>query len=329
MATSLFQSALTERTKDNYSSNLGAFYKFCGERLLDPLTASPIDIARYVAWLGQRGTIAAGSLQPYLSAVNRLLQDHALPPVALGPLVAGVRLENCQEDTRPLPKRLALPAPVALAILDLAERLLPTILWDCRDPKLLLMRAAVATITAYLFFSRGECSARALVSDIIVNDTHITLLLRKEKGKKNLSEGHMNSRQVPCSEVPRVAALLAAFFTRQGTMGQRKRRWSLSPAEDSELWSADTLSEWLVAAYTAAKRLPPEGFAWTSHSLRKGAASAAHAIGARLTDIRYAGGWSTNSTVLEAKYIDFTMQPSPAAWIFFGFLHRGTLRGDC
>jgi hypothetical protein len=66
-----------------------------------------------------------------------------------------------------------------------------------------------------------------------------------------------------------------------------------------------------------------------SHSLRKGAASAAHAIGARLTDIRYAGGWSTNSTVLEAKYIDFTMQPSPAAWIFFGFLHRGTLHGDC
>jgi hypothetical protein len=112
-------------------------------------------------------------------------------------------------------------------------------------------------------------------------------------------------------------------------MGQRKLRWALSPAEDSELWSADTLSEWLVAAYTAAKRLPPEGFAWTSHSLRKGAASAAHAIGARLTDIRYAGGWSTNSTVLEAKYIDFTMQPTPAAWIFFGFLHRGTLRGDC
>ncbi len=105
IATALFQSALTEQTKDNYSSNLSAFYKFCGERLLDPLTASPIDIARYVAWLGQRGTIAAGSLQPYLSAVNRLLHDHAQPPVALGPLVARFHkgLENCQEDTRPLP----------------------------------------------------------------------------------------------------------------------------------------------------------------------------------------------------------------------------------
>jgi hypothetical protein len=125
---------------------------------------------------------------------------------------------------------LALLAPVVLAILDLAERLLPTVHWDCRDPKLLLLRAAVATITADLFFSRGECSARALVDDIVINDTHITLLLRKEKGKKNLGEGHMNSRQVPCYKVPRVAAMLAAFFTRQGIMGQRRRRWALSLA---------------------------------------------------------------------------------------------------
>ncbi len=58
---------------------------------LTPLEATPVDIARYLAWLGQRGTIAADSLQPYLSAINRYLQDHARAPVALGPLVAGVR----------------------------------------------------------------------------------------------------------------------------------------------------------------------------------------------------------------------------------------------
>ncbi len=88
--------------------------------------------------------------------MNRLLHDHALPPVALGPLVARVRkgLENCQKDTRPLPNLLALPDPVVLAILDLAERLLPTVHYDCRDPKLLLLRVADATITAYLFINR-------------------------------------------------------------------------------------------------------------------------------------------------------------------------------
>ena len=53
------------------------------------------------------------------------MQDHALSPVALGPLVFGVRngLENCQEDMAPLPQRLPLPASVALEILELAESL--------------------------------------------------------------------------------------------------------------------------------------------------------------------------------------------------------------
>jgi hypothetical protein len=35
-------------------------------------------MARYVAWLGQLGTIKATSLQPYLSAVNGFLKDHGL-----------------------------------------------------------------------------------------------------------------------------------------------------------------------------------------------------------------------------------------------------------
>ena len=96
-------------------------------------------------------------------------------------------------------------------------------------------------------------------------------------------------------------------------MGPRTRRWALAPAEETELWTANTLSKWLTTAYTSALCLPPAGFAWTSHNLRKGAASVAYAIGARLTDIRYAGGWSTNSTVLEEKYIIFTMRPSQAA----------------
>jgi hypothetical protein len=86
-----------------------------------------------------------------------------------------------------------------------------------------------------------------------------------------------------------------------------------------------TLPEWLRAGFIAAGHLPPEGFRWTSHSLQKGTASAANAIGARLTNIRYQGGWPTNSKVLEAKYIDFTMQPSAAARLFFGYLCKGNL----
>ncbi len=64
------------------------------------------------------------------------LEDHALPPVALGPLVAGVRkgLMNYQTDTAPLPKRPSLPAPVALTILELGEKLLTETAENPKDP---------------------------------------------------------------------------------------------------------------------------------------------------------------------------------------------------
>ena len=124
IAASLFQSALTFSTYVHYSSNLSGFFKFCNLFLIDPLQVTPVDIARCIAWLGQRGTVAATSLTPYLSAINRFLQDHALPLVALGSFVARVRkgLANCQIDTAPLPEWLPLPAPVAFAILELGER---------------------------------------------------------------------------------------------------------------------------------------------------------------------------------------------------------------
>ncbi len=67
----------------------------------------------------------------------------------------------------------------------------------------------------------------------------------------------------------------------------------------------------------------------TSHSLRKGAASAANVIGAHLTGIHYVDMWSTNFKVLEAKYIDFAMLLTPAARLFFGYLCNGAPREGC
>ena len=159
----------------------------------------------------------------------------------------------------------------------------------------------------------------------MVDASHITLRLRMEKGRKSLREGRRNTRQILRKDMPRVAAALQAFFNgmhRRGRM--RNLRWAMNAKEDDSKWSAKTATEWLQTAYKATGNNPPTGFSWTSHSLRKGAASAANAIKVALTDIRYAGGWSTNSTVLESKYIDFSMPASRAAYIFFGHLKRDT-----
>jgi hypothetical protein len=62
------------------------------------------------------------------------------------------------------------------------------------------------------------------MEDIANDDTHITLLLRHEKGNKAMNEGHRNARQVPTTEVPIIEAMLATFFTYAGSMGWRTRR---------------------------------------------------------------------------------------------------------
>eukprot|EP00873_Tetraselmis_striata_P001257 jgi/Tetstr1/421521/TSEL_012468.t1 len=59
----------------------------------------------------------------------------------------------------------------------------------------------------------------------------------------------------------------------------------------------------------------------TLQVLRKGATSAASAIGFPLSHIRYQGGWALNSDVV-LDYIDPNVLPSLGAWFFFGHIAR-------
>jgi hypothetical protein len=128
------------------------------------------------------------------------------------------------------------------------------------DPDLTLVRAEVATVTAYMFFKRGVCGACALRGDIVVDDNFVTLLLRQEKGKKALGVGLTSVRQIPYREAPRFAALLRAFFaghhSMEGRLKTRQRRWALGPYEDLALWSAVTVSGWLLEACNIVKCTP-------------------------------------------------------------------------
>ena len=62
--TSMFQSAITKSTDQKYTTNPKRFFEFCDICLLDPQKVSPIDFARYIAWLGKRMTTVAATLQP-------------------------------------------------------------------------------------------------------------------------------------------------------------------------------------------------------------------------------------------------------------------------
>eukprot|EP00873_Tetraselmis_striata_P036552 jgi/Tetstr1/456816/TSEL_043490.t1 len=70
---------------------------------------------------------------------------------------------------------------------------------------------------------------------------------------------------------------------------------------------AETLHSLQLVAHMLEEH-PPPGFVWTSHSLRKGAATAAYAIGVVLQKIKHFGGWAQLSSVV-LDYINPTALP--------------------
>ena len=178
--------------------------------------------------------------------------------------------------------------------------------------------------------------ALAGTGDVSLTRDSITMVLSTAKGRKNLERQEKDVRQVPCRYVPRVAAVLRTFDAGRAELQLRtpsfrpRRRWSLNTVEDLDpAWKADTMSSWLKVAYTAAGHQPPVGVRWTSHSLRKGAASASFAIGVPIGIIRYMGCWSRKSTVPETTYIDYDdTRPTPAAWTFFGHVRKDMTFSD-
>eukprot|EP00873_Tetraselmis_striata_P006694 jgi/Tetstr1/426958/TSEL_017171.t1 len=81
---------------------------------------------------------------------------------------------------------------------------------------------------------------------------------------------------------------------------------------------AETL-HWLQLVAHMLEEHPPPGFVWTSHFLRKGAATAAYAIGVVLQKIKHFGCWAQLSSVV-LDYINPTALPCAASWQLFGWL---------
>jgi hypothetical protein len=79
-------------TPETYQgSALKPYFEFCEDECLPPLAATTPTIARYIAWIRERGTIKATSLHPCFSIVNVFFTNHGAKLVAPCDLVEKVR----------------------------------------------------------------------------------------------------------------------------------------------------------------------------------------------------------------------------------------------
>jgi site-specific recombinase XerD len=121
----LLTDAWAKSTSDTYISAIKPYFKFREEQGLPPLAVTAAAMARYIAWIRERGTIKATSLQPYLSAMSGFFKVYGAEPVAQGDLAAkvGRGLAASQVSLHPSRTRMYMPARIPIASLRLAKDL--------------------------------------------------------------------------------------------------------------------------------------------------------------------------------------------------------------
>mmetsp|Transcript_12571 Transcript_12571/g.31771 ORF Transcript_12571/g.31771 Transcript_12571/m.31771 type:complete len:241 (-) Transcript_12571:169-891(-) len=204
------------------------------------------------------------------------------------------------------PLRVPLHADVAYRFVTKAELIVSAPTPKYRHD----FRALMASVVNFMFFARGLTGVSCRVRDVHVDDYNIILQVYREKGHAGRrGPDDRRVRLLPVSEHPRVARLLHHFidtiqYVPLVTVALAETNfWAVTPSEQSKPWTAATMSDWLSTTVRLVGAAPPAGTSWISHSLRRGAAFAANAIGVPLSHIRYRGGWATNSDVV-LDYID-------------------------
>lgn len=311
-------SSLTGTTADNYGAHWARFVKWC-ERQPDQPSPLPASTATVLRWLAgevtARNTVRAGSLQPYLSALNRIHTDLDLEPPARGHLVRQYRrgLAHQQGSGGRTARRVYLPPPVVEQVLQWALRLdLRVATATARSA----FRAAVATVFTFAFFARGATGSALRDSHVRRSVAGLTVTLEAEKGKAQ----SWDSRTItlPPGAVPGLAELLGKWESFRGRCKGRDSYYALQ-WERRRVFPASQIDGWLREILAHLDVQPPAGELWSGHSLRKGAASGAAALGVSLDRICWCGGWSVHSRAVH-DYIDPTCPLTPACRRFFVWL---------
>jgi hypothetical protein len=311
--------SLAPTTAQSYGRHVANFVRWC-EAQPDAPCPLPALTSTVLRWLegdvcvGEK--VREGSLQPYLSALNRVHRDHEHDEPALGHLVSVWRrgLAHRQGELGRDAERVYLPAPVMLRVAEWALGV------DCAHASaatLALLRAAVASVFTFSFFARGATGARLLAKHVRRSEGGLHIALESEKGKA--TRARSRTITLPPGSVPVLERLLAKWEAFRGDADGGSSYYLLPGERQRGAFAARMVDEWLRQILAHLGVEPPAGELWSGHSLRKGAASASAAIGVSLDRICWCGGWSIRARAVH-DYIDPTCPHTAAGVLFFGWL---------
>jgi hypothetical protein len=143
-----------------------------------PFPAQPSHVLCYLGYLQEQGAVKAGSLHPYLSAINSWHTDMGLAKPVVGQAVNMLRRGYCEvqgdEDDEAVRARRQIPAYVMRAILTLAHS----------TPSLPIRRAATDSVLCYAFMLHTDSCVRLKHRHVSFTSQGLTLQLHvKTRGR--------------------------------------------------------------------------------------------------------------------------------------------------
>jgi hypothetical protein len=327
---SLITGSLQPSTYAQYDRHWRAFAAYCALNNESALPASSATVVRYAASLAATHTLQPESFRPISSAINKAHEEVGLPAPAQGEvltaLIRGWKLHRHttggqQAERAPLPATVASRALDAALALCNAQRLAQQP-FEAHEAQ--HIRTLVASALCFATMARSDTDLHLQRTDVEITESTIFIRLRKAKGKA--VSALQRRLSIPLNAISGLADIirhwqqiqLNSYTAARRTLPQDLSFWRL--ASDTASWTSSSavLDSWLQAACHFLHEQAPLGDKWLSHSFRKGAASAAHAVQVSLINICWHGGWATKSA---AVHLYITPVPADAAaYRFFGWL---------
>jgi hypothetical protein len=296
--------------RQSVAAKFRRFWEFCAHTGVSPIPAPTDRILAFVQRLRAEGRVSVRSAPQYVSAITSVHRWFAVSDfTATTPLVKKLfdswRIDVADEEARD--QVVAFPAGAILALLDRAAL----------SPRVATLQAALVVGLDFVFFNRADTAFPIAAGDLTEDGEYIVFRETRFKRKRADSLVHC-VRRFNAGRLPSLLACLRSYRTLRVAHYDPEPLPTFFWQLRGEARPSTALVGRLFAAAAASwPDLFPAGI--THHSLRRGGATAAHAIGVPLETICFWGGWSFGSDAV-FRYVDFTHEATDADFCAFGWM---------
>lgn len=301
---------LADSTKGAYANKWANFVGFCEASGYPFLPTTTEVVACWVGELYERGTVAPGTLQNYLTPINSVHALYNMDKPAVGPMLMAVRhgFARLYADNHQGLRNKRAPLPAA-ALLQIVKLGLTT-----PDPAL-RRRIAGLTLTV-LTFCRPGGGANLRRMDVTVATSHLLIQIA------NYKHGARANRERLVIRVPRrppttpdpAYDLVRGHVEAMHLAGAAPGQPLFTPLGDLTPLPTEVATTWMREGLYLLSIPTPDGCIYSGHSLRSSAATSARAIGLELDAIATLMGMRNKDTsTVTAVYVDALTAPDEAA----------------